>query len=173
MSYILIILENINIGGFFMSKYYIIIKTPIGELTLSQNEDFITGVLLDEKPSNDLINEETPLLKTLKEQLLEYFAGTRKEFTVPFAQKLTPFQKEVYEVLALVPYGYTLSYGDVAYLLGKDKGARAVGNALSKNNILILVPCHRVLGKDSLGGFTSSIEAKKKLLKVEGSAISE
>lgn len=154
-----------------MDKYYITFDSPIGKLLLVESDNkVISKVLLEEKPNETLINLKTPLLKKLKEELFEYFEGNRKEFSVPFAQELTPFQKEVYDVLAQVSYGYTLTYGDIAYLLGKEKGARAVGNALGKNNILILVPCHRVLAKGSIGGFTGGVKTKEKLLKIEGSA---
>lgn len=157
-----------------MDRYYIQLNSPIGLLTLIENKDsLISGIHLNFFPDETLIKLETPLLKLLKKQLNEYFAGSRKEFTIPFKQKLTPFQKEVYDVLKDVGYGYTIEYGDIAYLLNNEKASRAVGNALGKNNILILVPCHRVLGKNSFGGFTGGIETKKKLLMLEGSATIE
>lgn len=152
-----------------MDKYFIKLDTIIGTLTLIENnEGIISGIYLEEVDTANLINNETPMLKKLKDELNEYFSGTRKEFTVPFTQPLTPFQEEVYNVLKDIPYGYSLTYGDIAYLLNKDGGARAVGNALGRNNILILMPCHRVLGKGSLGGFSSGLEPKRKLLKLEG-----
>lgn len=156
-----------------MKKHYIIIDSPIGKLTLIETDQIITGVLLNELPDENIVQKETPLLLKLKEELFEYFKGERKEFTVSFTQKMTPFQKGVYEVLKDVPYGYTVTYGDIAYLLNNEKSSRAVGNALGKNNVMILMPCHRVLGKNSLGGFSSGLEAKKFLLKLEGSVYSE
>lgn len=156
-----------------MDKYYIKMNSPIGLLTLIENsEKVISGIQLNKEFDGTLINLETPLLKKLNKELNEYFAGKRRDFDIPFKQKATPFQKDVYDILKEVSYGYTVTYGDIAFLLNKEKGARAVGNALGKNDILILVPCHRVLGKNSLGGFTGGIEVKKKLLKIEGSAIS-
>lgn len=155
-----------------MDKYYLIYNSPIGKLTLIENEEkLISGIYLNKKPDKDLINSETSLLKKLKKQLEEYFDGKREEFTIPYTQELTPFQKEVYEILEDVTYGYTISYGDIAYLLKRDGVARAVGKALSANKILILVPCHRVVGKNGLGGFSGGVKAKKKLLKIEGSEI--
>lgn len=152
-----------------MDKYYQIIDTKIGKLTLIENnENTITGVYLNDAPAKGLINKETNLLKKLKQQLLEYFEGKRKEFDIRTKQPLTPFQKEVYDILKEVDYGYTLTYGDIAFLLNNVKAARAVGNALGKNKLLILVPCHRVIGKDSLGGFAAGIKAKRTLLNLEG-----
>lgn len=152
-----------------MDKYYIKLSSEIGTLTLIENSDgIISGIYLEDVDTNNLTNKETPMLKKLKDELNEYFKGNRKEFTVPFTQPLTPFQEEVYNVLKDVGFGYSLTYGDVAYLLGKDGGARAVGNALGRNNILILMPCHRVLGQGHLGGFSSGLDAKRKLLKLEG-----
>lgn len=152
-----------------MNKYFQIMKTEIGNLTLIENHlNTITGVYLNNFSIKGLINAETPLLKQLKEQLRQYFQGERKKFDIPTSQPLTPFQAEVYDLLKEVDYGYTLTYGDVAFLLRNEKAARAVGNALGKNNLLILVPCHRVVGKDSLGGFTGGLGAKEKLLKLEG-----
>lgn len=157
-----------------MDKYYQIINTEIGNLTLIEDDNnTITGVYLNMLEVKGLIEEETPLLKKLKKQLREYFAGQRKVFDIPTKQPLTPFQAEVYDLLEDVGFGYTVSYGDIAFLLNNEKAARAVGNALGRNNLLILVPCHRVLGKNSLGGFTSDIKAKEKLLKLEGSLINE
>ncbi len=157
-----------------MDKYFIKLDSIIGPLTLIENNDgIISGIYLEEVDVSNLVNLETPMLKKLKDELNEYFAGKRKEFTVPFIQPLTPFQEEVYNVLKDVTYGYSLTYGDIAYLLNKEGGARAVGNALGRNNILILMPCHRVLGKNSLGGFSSGLEAKRKLLKLEGISFNE
>lgn len=157
-----------------MDKYYITYNSPIGKLMLVENRNTqISGIYLKKETSENLENLKTPLLKELEKQLNEYFEGRRKTFEIPFKQRLTPFQKEVYDVLKDVNYGYTVTYGDIAYLLNKDKGARAVGNALGRNNILILVPCHRVLGKNSLGGFTGGISIKRKLLEIEGSVFNE
>lgn len=150
-------------------KYYCVLENEYGTFTLIESDDnFITGVYAEEFDVKNLIFKETKLLKELKEQLTLYFRGNLKKFTVPFNQNSTSFQKEVYDVLVQVPYGYTITYGDIAYLIGKEKGSRAVGNALGKNNLLILVPCHRVVSKTSLGGFSSGMELKEKLLKLEG-----
>src|SRR5690554_5810426 len=102
-------------GCVTVDKYYIKLNSPIGLLTLIENEDaFVSGIHLNFSSYKTLINLETPLLKLLKSQLKEYFSGIRKEFEIPFKQQLTPFQKEVYDVLKDVDYGYTVEYGDIA-----------------------------------------------------------
>ncbi len=153
-----------------MDKYYIILQNSYGKFILIENDKGqISGVHSGFVDVKNLVNKPTENLIKLKEQLEQYFAGKRKTFSVPFSQRLTPFQKEVYDILLNIPYGYTVTYGDIAYLMGKEKASRAVGNALGKNNLLILVPCHRVLAKSSLGGFSSGLDLKKALLKLEKS----
>ncbi len=90
----------------------------------------------------------------LELQLDEYFAGRRKRFTLPLRYPGTPFQQAVWSRLVKLPYGETVSYGDVARKIGRRHAARAVGNAVAKNPICILIPCHRVLGADGrLGNY--------------------
>lgn len=150
-------------------KYYIKLKNDFGTFTLIEGENnYITGIYVTEVDVSNLINKRTPLLEELERQLKLYFSGELKQFNIKTKQKLTPFQKKVYDVLNEVPYGYTLTYSDIAYLIDNEKGSRAVGNALGRNNILLIMPCHRVLGKNSLGGFSSGVELKKKLLTLEG-----
>ncbi|NLN50489.1 MAG: methylated-DNA--[protein]-cysteine S-methyltransferase [Acholeplasmataceae bacterium] len=153
-----------------MDKYYLKFNSTIGEFTLVQSSDnFITNVSITSIDVSGLTLKETELLIQAKTEICEYLKGLRKEFTVPFKQETTPFQKKVYDVLAEIPYGYKLTYSDIAYLIGKEGGSRAVGNALGRNNILLLVPCHRVVGKTSLGGFSSGLKVKEQLLKLEKS----
>ena len=152
-----------------MDKYYIKQNNHLTNLILIEDgKGFITGIH-NNYDTSKLEYKETPLLLNLKDQLTKYFEGTLKEFDIPYRQKTTPFQKEVYDVLVQVPYGYTVTYGDIAYMIGKPKGSRAVGNALGRNNLLIVVPCHRVLSTTGLGGFSSGLNVKKELLKLEGS----
>jgi len=104
-----------------------------------------------------------------KKQLAEYFAGSRQEFDLDIELRGTDFQKAVWTVLRAIPYGRTLSYAEVAAAAGKPKAQRAAGNAVGKNPLLIVVPCHRVIKADgSLGGFSSGIDAKIILQKTEG-----
>lgn len=117
---------------------------------------------------------ETPLLQKAKKQLREYFAGNRREFDLPICLHGTDFQKKVWNVLQSIPYGETLSYGEVAAKIGNPKASRAVGGANNKNPIMIIVPCHRVIGADgSLVGFGGGLPAKEYLLALEGKCKSE
>ena len=101
-------------------------------------------------------------------ELDEYFNKKRTVFNVPIKQFGTEFQMKVFEVLKSIPYGHTLSYKDVAILIGKPKASRAVGNACNKNPIMIVVPCHRVIGKNGkLVGFAYGTDLKEELLELE------
>ena len=114
--------------------------------------------------------EEARVLDQAERELDEYFAGARTEFTVPLAPFGTAFQKDVWKLLCAIPFGETRTYGDLAEKLGDKKKVRAVGGANGKNPIAIIVPCHRVIGKDgSMTGFASGIHRKEALLQLEGS----
>ncbi len=104
-------------------------------------------------------------------ELEEYFAGTRREFSVPLAPVGTSFQLRVWQALRAIPYGETLSYGELARRLGQANGARAVGLANGSNPLPVIVPCHRVIGADgSLTGFGGGLPIKRALLTLEGAA---
>lgn len=111
-----------------------------------------------------------PIMLRLIGELNEYFAGTRKEFSVPLdPDGGTGFQRSVWEELTRIPYGETRSYGDIASSVGNPRAARAVGLANKSNTIPILIPCHRVIrGNGGLGGYGSGIHVKRKLLALEG-----
>lgn len=102
-------------------------------------------------------------------QLEEYFAGTRKAFTVPIGARGTPFQEKVWAALRRIPWGETRTYGELAALIGKPGAARAVGRANATNPVCVLVPCHRVIGAGGqLTGFAFGPELKRQLLSLEG-----
>ena len=101
-------------------------------------------------------------------QLQEYFAGCRREFSLPLAPRGTEFQRQVWHALEGIPYGETRTYGEIARAIGKPKACRAVGMANHRNPLSILVPCHRVVGADgSLTGYGGGLEAKQFLLELE------
>lgn len=111
---------------------------------------------------------DAPVLEQAKKELTEYFAGTRKTFSVPLNPAGTDFQHAVWAALRAIPYGETRSYGEIAAAVGNPKAARAVGNANNKNPILILTPCHRVIGAGgTLVGFGAGLPVKEALLALE------
>ena len=153
-----------------------VVSSPIGRLLLASDGHALTGLwMLDaDKHSARVEKGLTPSPETFTEvaaQLEEYFTGDRKEFTVPLAPSGTPFQLAVWTQLTRIPYGSTISYGDIARALGKRPvAARAVGLANGANPISIIVPCHRVIGSDgSLTGYGGGLDRKELLLRLEGS----
>ena len=135
-------------------------------LYLSADDYSIVGITFD-KPEKAIWKENKVLLKC-KMQLQEYFLGQRKTFDVPIMFIGTEFQNAVWKKLLDIPYGQVISYGNLAAAIGKPKAARAVGNACNKNPIAIIVPCHRVVGKNGrLIGYAGGIAMKEKLLELE------
>ena len=115
-----------------------------------------------------LENEDTDLLKQTIEQLDEYFQGKRKDFDLPVAQQGTPFQNNVWNHLVKIPFGKTISYLQLSKWIGDVKAIRAIASANGKNNVAIVVPCHRVIGSNaSLVGYAGGLWRKKWLLEHE------
>jgi len=120
------------------------------------------------KEPNGYIKQETPLIKKAARQFSEYFDGKRKTFDLPLIMRGTAFQKKVWKALQNIPYGKTVSYGEIAAKIGNPKACRAVGMANNRNPISIIVPCHRVIGHNgSLTGYGGGLELKQKLLELE------
>jgi len=110
--------------------------------------------------------------KKIKKDLLDYFEGKLQEFQIQLDIEGTEFQKKVWSEMSKIPYGKTMSYGELAEKVGCPKGARAVGLACNKNRIPIIIPCHRVVGKNGkLTGFAGGLDTKEFLLKIEGEKI--
>lgn len=147
-------------------------KTKIGTIGIAEDGRGITDVFLGEKSEDlDVSLEETPLLRRAAAEIEEYLDGRRKEFEAPIHLAGTDFQKKVWETLRRIPYGQTRSYQEIAESVGNPKACRAVGMANHKNPIMILVPCHRVVGKNgSLTGYAGGLEIKKFLLELENPA---
>lgn len=119
-------------------------------------------------PESSLI-EDNARLQPYANQLTEYLRGKRQNFSIPLDLHGTPFQRAVWNVLREIPYGTTRSYADIATRINNRAAVRAVGGAIGANPALILVPCHRVIGKDgSLTGFRGGLDMKTKLLQLEG-----
>ena len=142
-------------------------QTPIGFVRITEEDDFITSIyLLDE--DFEVLPPETPLLKMAVQQLDEYFAGERKTFDLPLKQRGTEFQLKVWEQLSKIAYGTTISYLQQSKFMNNPLGIRAIASANGKNHLVIVVPCHRVIGADgSLTGFGCGIWRKKWLLEHE------
>lgn len=142
----------------------------IGTLYFVEEEDALTGVYftLPQEIAKHAWQKRTPLLDETAQQLSEYFAGTRKAFTLPLRLQGTEFQRAVWGALQQIPYGKTKSYGQIAKEIGKPSAARAVGRANHVNPISIIVPCHRVVGGDgSLVGYGGGLDKKAFLLRLE------
>lgn len=121
-----------------------------------------------EEMAKNSIQKETSLIKNTKQQLDEYFAGKRKKFDIPIKLDGTDFQIKVWKELLKIPYGETCSYLDIAKCIGNPKASRAVGMANNKNKVIIIVPCHRVIGSNKkLVGYACGLDVKEKLLELE------
>ena len=140
------------------------LSSPIGRIYITEDAGAITEVTLSERRET----ASTPLLDEAVRQLNEYFAGERRVFSLPVRlDTLTQFQQNVLSACASIPYGKTMTYGEVARLIGNPKASRAVGGALHINPCFIIIPCHRVVSSSSLGGFGFGPEVKEKLLSLE------
>ncbi|QIB69309.1 methylated-DNA--[protein]-cysteine S-methyltransferase [Aminipila butyrica] len=144
------------------------IQTTLGLIGISESEGFITELFFEKDLQKGTDTQLTPLLAKAEKQLAEYLSGSRRDFELPLDVAGTAFQKTVWEALRKIPYGQTRSYKQIAEWIGKPSAARAVGMANNKNSILILIPCHRVVGADGkLVGYAAGLDMKEKLLELE------
>lgn len=151
----------------FATTYY---HSPLGVLTISGTKDYITQVAYPgrSEPLAPASDDIPPMLIQCVEQLIQYFNGARRSFELPLSQPGTPFQQEVWNHLLTIPYGKTISYLDLARRTGDPKSTRAVASANGKNNIAIIIPCHRVIGSNKqLVGYGGGLSRKKWLLEME------
>ncbi len=148
----------------FSALYY---KSPIGWLEITGTKEGIQGLRFVEKSGHD--SEDPPACLVLcRKQLDDYFQGKGTTFAVPLALEGTPFQKAVWGALLEIPYGAWTTYGEVAESIGRPTAARAVGQANNKNPVVIIVPCHRVVGNSGeLMGYGSGLWRKEWLLEHE------
>lgn len=152
-----------------------LIPSPLGEIALREEDGYLTGVffvgqkyfppLAFAQPGSSVPD----VIRDARNQLMAFFAGERRVFTVPVRLRGTAFQRRVWRELALIPYGTVLSYGALAKRMGLGSGhARAVGSANGRNPVSIIVPCHRVLGDSGeLTGYAGGLERKQALLLLE------
>ena len=152
--------------------YYCYLETPIGDLLLAGDDDGLAVVGFPEgsgrrEPETDWIYNEARLAD-VRQQLTEYFEGRRKTFELKLNPGGTEFQRQVLEALQEIPYGTTVSYGEIARRIRRPRAVRAVGAANGRNPIPIIIPCHRVIGADGdLTGFGGGLPTKEALLRME------
>ncbi|MBQ9044411.1 MAG: methylated-DNA--[Oscillospiraceae bacterium] len=157
---------------------YIRYPSPLGTLTIAAEGEALTALVIEgQKYAERHLagagrERETPVLRAARAWLDRYFSGDAPAAALPLAPKGTEFQRRVWQALRAIPYGRTTTYGALAVQLGSS--ARAVGGAVGRNPLSILIPCHRVLGADgSLTGYAGGPENKAKLLRLEGIAFRE
>lgn len=155
--------------------YYDLIDSPVGQLLITGDGEAVTGIYLENHKGGPAIEEswrrDPSRFTEARDQLAEYFAGTRREFALPLKLDGTAFQKSVWELLKQIPFGETVSYGDLAKTLDAPNASRAVGSAVGRNPVSIVVPCHRVLGSaGAITGYAGGVDRKRILLELEGIA---
>jgi len=150
--------------------YYTYYESPIGLIKIGGTENYIAELSFIDNPDQMQHGEPgiSDIIHQCTEELIEFFAGRRKQFTVPVHQEGTDFQKKVWNELLEIPFGKTISYLDVAKRMGDAKVIRAAAAANGRNRIAVIVPCHRVIGSDkSLTGYSGGLWRKKWLLQHE------
>ncbi len=158
--------------------------SPLGGITLASNGTALTGLWFDGQKyfGNTLPREHTeqalPVFAEATRWLTVYFSGRKPDFTPPLAMETTPFRKAVWEILLTIPYGKTMTYGEIAKQIARKNGlshmsAQAVGGAVGHNSISLIIPCHRVVGANgSLTGYAGGIDRKIQLLRLEKADLS-
>lgn len=154
---------------------YDIYDSTIGKLYIVVSSKGVERVLIDEEEFNKYIyknniKKNSEICKETVKQLDEYFNKKRKNFNLPINVETTEFRRSVYDELIKIPYGQTKSYSDIAKAINNEKAVRAIGQANRSNNIVIIIPCHRVIGKNGkmVGYAGDKISIKERLLKLEG-----
>ena len=154
--------------------------SPLGGITLASDGEALTGLWFDgqiyfaDTMSDDSKKEELPIFVQTSHWLDSYFSGKEPDFTPRLKMNTTPFRKAVWEILLTIPFGKTMTYGEIAKLIAQNRGisqmsAQAIGGAVGHNSIALIIPCHRVVGsKGNLTGYAGGLDKKVKLLRLEG-----
>ena len=154
--------------------------SPLGGITLASDGEALTGLWFDgqtyfaDTMSDDSKKEELPIFVQTCHWLDIYFTGREPDFTPRLKMNTTPFRKAVWEILLTIPFGKTMTYGEIAKLIAQNRGvsqmsAQAIGGAVGHNSIALIIPCHRVVGsKGNLTGYAGGLDKKVKLLRLEG-----
>jgi methylated-DNA-[protein]-cysteine S-methyltransferase len=146
----------------------ILLDTPVGRLAVATDGSAVLSIRIATDRVQGLAQAETPVAMQTINELKEYLAGKRKEFGIPIKMNGTAFQIRVWNELLKIPHGSVTTYGEIAARIGKPGAARAVGMACNRNPLLIVVPCHRVVGQDgSLTGYAAGTDKKRMLLELE------
>ncbi len=158
------------------TTYY---DSPLGKILLAADEEGLIGLWFENQKyyadvlGNETVQEKNDTLRETEKWLNIYFSGRKPEFTPPLHMIGSAFRKSVWEILLTIPYGQTMTYGDIAKQLARQNGwkgmsAQAVGGAVGHNSISVIIPCHRVVGSNgSLTGYAGGIDKKVKLLTLE------
>lgn len=157
--------------SYFTAHY----DSPLGGMTMVSDGHALTALCFEETRKGACFAGEMssttklPVFDETRHWLDLYFAGEQPDFLPPLAPEGTPFQQRVWDILLTIPYGKTMSYGDVARRISPTMSAQAIGGAVGRNPIGIIIPCHRVIGADgSLTGYASGLDRKRWLLELEG-----
>lgn len=179
---ILWLIKIVNMETFKIMEYTYHYDSPLGGITLASDGEALTGLWFDGQKyfgdtlSKDHEAKELPIFEQTVTWLDIYFNGKEPDFTPPLSMKTTPFRKAVWEIMLTIPFGQTMTYGEIADKIAKQKGisrmsAQAVGGAVGHNSISLIIPCHRVVGTNgSLTGYAGGIDKKMQLLTMERSA---
>ena len=145
------------------------IETPIGLIEITADKNFVKSIQFIKEKKAVFVNYNNDIINQTNNELTEYFNGNRTIFTLPLTFTISPFYKKVLLEVQKIKYGQTASYGYIAKVIGQKGASRAVGKANSKNPIVIVVPCHRIITYNgSIGGYSAGIDKKSYLLKHEG-----
>lgn len=155
----------------YNTAYY---KSKLGILSIGYDDSCITHIQINKSDITLSESISSPLSDSAFKQIEEYLNGMRFDFTFPFALEGTDFQIMIWDILLNIPYGETTSFYSIACKVGNPSYARAVGNAIHANNLLFVIPCHRVIGKNgNLAGYVAGMEVKKFLLDLEHKNLSK
>ncbi|MDX1412278.1 MAG: methylated-DNA--[protein]-cysteine S-methyltransferase [Nitrospirales bacterium] len=149
--------------------FYWILKSPVGKILIAGDHRGLKFINFQDganaQPPDPQWKEDSQFFRAVIQQLNSYFSGRLTQFRLPLAPEGTPFQMKVWKALKRIPYGKTVSYGEIAQRIGNPKGSRAVGAANGQNPLSIIVPCHRVIGQTGdLVGYGGGLSIKKALL---------
>ncbi len=160
-----------------MKYFYTVMDTPVGDIVLiADNKNLCSIYWPNQEPDKKKFpnlerKDHSKVLRTVVKQLYQYFEGKRPVFDLPIKMVGTAFQRKVWDALSSIKFGETVSYRDIAKKVGNPKAVRAVGAAIGKNPISIIIPCHRVIGSNGkLTGFAGGVIAKEFLLDLESRA---